>query len=210
MKPSSYSSPLSGKKLLIATHNPGKFHEITEILEELPLKLVSLNDLGIFDDVEETGETHEENALLKASYFYNIAKLPTLAEDSGIYVDAFPGELGVKTRRFRELHAASDEKWVQYFLKEMEAIPDGERGAQFVCHAVLMLDDEPFYFHGETSGVITRSLEAPIIPGIPISSCFRPNGFDKVYAFLTTEEKNNVSHRGKAMAGVRDFLRPYI
>lgn len=204
------SDMIPKSSLLVATHNPGKFGEIREVLEELPLKILSLNDLQIFDEVEETGATHEENALLKAQYFYNLTKLTTLGEDAGIYVDAFPGELGVQTRRFRDLHSASDEEWVKFFLKEMENVPDGKRGARFVCHAVLMFRGEPFYFKGETHGVMTRKLEAPIRPGIPLSSCFKPDGCDKVYAALTVEEKNRISHRGKAIVSVGDFLRPYL
>lgn len=197
-------------KFLVATHNPGKFHEIKEVLQELPLEIVSLGDLQILDEVEETGQTHEENALLKATHFYNLTGLMTLGEDSGIYVDAFPGELGVSTRRFRDLHETTDEKWIAHFLRVMKDIPSEKRTARFVCHAVLMMNGEPFYFSGETCGIITEKLEAPLQPGIPLSSCFNPDGFDKVYAALTPAEKNKISHRGKAIEKVRDFLRPYV
>lgn len=193
-------------KLLIATHNPGKFQEIAAGLSGIPIKLVSLRDLGIRDEVEETGKTHEENAFLKASYFGGKTGLSVLAEDSGVYVDAFPGELGVETRRFRGLHSADDKTWVETFLYAMESVPDRKRGAKFVCYACLLWQGEPLYFSGETHGKITKKLEAPLSPGIPLSSCFKPDGFSKVYANLEVEEKNQISHRGKAIAKARQFL----
>lgn len=197
-------------ELLIATKNPGKFEEISEALAAVPVKLLSLADLGIEEDVEETGETHGDNATLKARYFFKKTKIPTLSEDSGIYVDAFPGELGVQTRRWEGLHKASDAEWIEYFLKKMKKLLPEKREARFECHAALILDEksyeQPILFSGETRGIITQKLEAPLRAGIPISSCFRPDGFGKVYAALTPGEKNRVSHRGKAMRKVAEFL----
>lgn len=201
-------------KLLIATKNPGKFGEIVEVLGNLSIELVSLADLGINDDVIETGKTHEENAILKAQYFFRKTNLPTLGEDSGVYVDAFPGELGVQTRRWEGLHHASDQEWIKYFLKKMELLPLEKRGAKFECHAALILSEKlykkPHIFSGETCGMITEELEAPLRSGIPISSCFRPDGCDKVYAALTPCEKNTISHRGKAMYKVKEFLEKEV
>ena len=203
------------KKLLIATKNQGKFAEIMEVLKspDRPLsdyEFVSLADLKIKDEVEEHGATHEENAILKARYFFDKTGLPTLGEDSGVHVDAFPGELGVQTRRWAGLSAATDEKWIEYFLEKMKETPAASRGAKFICCAALILNKEtyrfPRVFIGETRGTITKSLEAPLKAGIPISSCFKPDGFKKVYAALSVAEKNKVSHRGKAMHKVKDFL----
>lgn len=198
-------------KLLIATQNPGKFAEISEVLKSVSgLQLFSLAELKLHDEVEEHGKTHEANAILKSQYFYKKTGLPTLGEDSGIEVDAFPGELGVQTRRWEGLAKATDEQWVQYFLEKMKAFPSSKRGAKFICYAAVILDEKsfenPFIFSGETRGIITEKLEAPLKAGIPISSCFRPDGFEKVYAALSVVEKNRVSHRGKAMASVWDFL----
>lgn len=198
-------------KLLVATKNPGKFSEIAEVLGSLTVELLSLRDLGLNDEVEEHGDTHESNAVLKARFFYKKTNLPTLGEDSGIYVDAFPGELGVATRRWEGLHHATDKEWVEYFLKKMEEVPAEKRTAKFVCVAALIFDntsfEKPHIFSGETHGVITPQLEAPLKTGIPISSCFRPVGCQKVYAALSVEEKNRVSHRGKAMRKLFEFLK---
>lgn len=210
-------------KLLIATKNAGKFAEITEVLGVLPIELLSLSDLELKDEVEETGETHEHNAILKAQYFFEKTHLPTLGEDSGIYVDAFPNALGVQTRRWGGLEKATDEEWIKYFLKQMEVIPEKNRGAEFVCFGALILDEKneskrvpsssgcsrksPKIFSGKTRGTITHTLEAPLKPGIPVSSCFKPEGCGKVYAALTPAEKNRVSHRGKAMHALLEFLK---
>lgn len=199
------------KELLIATGNPGKFMEIYEILKDLPLKFLSLSDVSLGADVDETGETHAENALLKARHFYNKLKIPTLAEDSGIIVDALNGELGLHTRRWGPGHDASDEEWIEAFLMRMKAVPFDERQAHFVCHAALILGKgEEHLFDGECQGMITRDLEAPIREGLPLSSCFKPDGFDKVYAALLPAEKAKISHRGMAISRVRDFLTHVI
>lgn len=204
-------------QLLIATKNQGKFTEVSEVLDSLPIKLLSLKDLNLKDEVEEHGLTHEENAILKARYFFEKTNLPTLGEDSGIHVDAFPGELGVQTRRWGGLEKATDEEWIKYFLKQMKDVPEEKRGAKFVCFAALILgrdgkasQENPAIFSGETRGIITKTLEAPLKHGIPISSCFKPEGFNKVYAALTVEEKNRVSHRGKAMRSVKEFLKQFL
>lgn len=181
--------------------------EIAEVLGDLPHELLSLRDLGITEDVEETGVTHEENALLKAKFFYEKSgALPTLGEDSGVYVDAFPGQLGVYTRRWKGMGDSTDEQWINHFLREMESVLDEKRTAHFVCCAALIIDGKEYIVRGEAHGTITEELEAPLIPGIPISSCFKPSGFSKVYAALSPEEKNKISHRGKAMHKIREII----
>ncbi len=213
-------------RILIATHNKGKLSEILEVLGDLPHEFVSLSDLGISEDVEETGTTHEENAIIKAKFFHEKTGLPTIAEDSGIYVDAFPGDFGVYTRRWKGLHEATDEQWITHFLSEISKISPEKRTAKFICcaafiplksseHVVNSHEDEKniasnYYANilvrGETFGRITDSLLAPLKPGIPISSCFIPDGFEKVYAALSVEEKNKISHRGKAMHQLKNII----
>lgn len=198
------------RELLVATKNPGKFKEIGEALEGVDFKLVFLGDLSVEDsDFVEDGETFEENAKKKARYYYE--KLGgrfefVLGEDSGIRIDALAGELGVKTRRWGAGEKASDQEWIEYFLKRMESIPEKERGAEFICCAYLITNGEEHFFRGETDGVITDKLEVPIVGGIPLSSCFRPDGFEVVYAALDVGEKNKISHRGKALAPLKKFL----
>jgi XTP/dITP diphosphohydrolase len=205
------TSHVRRRKMLIATSNPGKYGEIMEVLDGLPYSFLRPGDLGLEGDVDENGETYEENALIKADHFYRRCGILTLAEDSGIVVDALEGELGVKTRRWGAGGKASDEEWIKYFLKVMKDVPKEKRTARFVCCAAVMGakgdgKNAVRFFRGETEGVITDKLEMPIKAGIPLSSCFRPEGFDKVYAALSVKEKNGISHRGKAMRAVRGFL----
>lgn len=193
------------QELLIATKNPGKFSEITEIFSGVPFKLVFLGGLNVSDDdFIEDGETFAQNAYKKARYFADKLKMPTLAEDSGILVDALGDELGVKTRRWGAGEGASDEEWIEYFMKKMEG--EVSRGAKFVCSACFLDGEVERFFEGETRGVITEKLMAPIMRGLPLSSCFLPEGCEKVYAALEEKEKNRVSHRGKAIRAIRSFF----
>lgn len=195
------------KRVLIATSNKGKFREMMEVLGDLPFSFLRLDDVGLPGDCEENADSFEGNALLKARYYREKSGLITIAEDSGILVDALDGELGIKTRRWGAGESASDEEWIQYFLEKMSDVPFQKRGAKFVCCSAI-IDDQgaEHLFRGETAGVITQQLEAPIYHGLPLSSCFKPVGLEKVYSALTPEEKNTVSHRGKAMRQVHDWL----
>ena len=193
----------------MATQNKGKFHEIKEVFNGGDFELVFLGDLNISsDDFVEDGETFSENAYKKAKYFYDKTGMLTLAEDSGIMVDALMGELGVKTRRWGAGENASDKEWIEYFLERMKDVLPENRGAKFVCSACLIDEKNGVleYFEGETLGRISEKLLAPILSGLPLSSCFIPDGMDKAYAEISSEEKNKISHRGKAIGKVKSYL----
>jgi XTP/dITP diphosphohydrolase len=192
-------------QLLIATSNPGKFQEISEILSSLNVELICLRDLGVETQVNEDGDTYKANAKIKAAHFHELTGLPTIGEDSGILVDALEDQLGLHTRRWGAGSEASDEEWIEYFMKEMNQYPEN-RGAKFVSHMYFINGGDEHHVAGEAKGFITKDLEAPIYNGLPLSSCFRPEGHDKVYSALTEEEKNTVSHRGKAGAQMHDYL----
>jgi len=154
----------------------------------------------------EDGETFSENACKKAKYFGNKAGFLTLAEDSGIIVDALRGELGIKTRRWGLGEQASDQEWLDYFINRM--MTEIDRGAKFVCSACLFEPKQGItrVFNGETKGKIADKILAPILHGLPLSSVFVAEGMNKAYAELSTNEKNNISHRGKAMHQVKEYL----
>jgi len=197
--------------LLIGTNNPGKFKEIKEILSDLNVKCIMPKEIGISTSPEETGSTHLENAKIKAEFFYKQSGgMPTLAEDSGIEVEFFKNQLGHKTRRWGKGEKANDRVWLNHFLKEMEKAPSNKRNAEFKCCAVLILKGKQYVFNGSCKGKITRGAEAPILKGLPLSSCFKPNGLKKVYAALSTKEKNLVSHRGKAIRKAKVFLKKHL
>lgn len=200
-------TPKEKRKLLIATGNPGKLHEIKEILHGLDYEFIGLSDLGLTNDFVEEGTSFQEIALKKARYFNEKTGLMTLADDSGIIVDALKTELGVKTRRWGAGEKVSDEEWLKYFMKVMDKVPDEQRTARFVCCAcVIDVIGEAHLFVGETDGIIKRTVDVPIKHGLPLSSVFVPEGSDKVYSELPVNEKNCISHRGKAVKAVRDYL----
>lgn len=201
------------RKLLLATGNPGKTEELRVALVGLQWEIVSARDLA--SDVAsgmpiESGMTYAENAIIKAEYWQRMTGLAVLADDSGIIVDALAGELGVATRRWGAGEAASDREWLDYFLTRMRDVPQDQRTAEFVCVLALALDgggsDAVLTFTGRVQGVITTDIEAPLKPGIPLSSVFQPLGSDKVFAAMSDAEKNRFSHRGRALHALKQFL----
>lgn len=199
--------------ILIATKNPGKFREIHEMLgglDSLGARFYSLADLGIEDDFEEVGGSFEENALGKARFYHKLvepklAGCVTVADDSGIFVEALADELGVETRRWGAGHEANDEEWIAHFMERMAG--EENRRAKFICVAALVGDGMEQVFFGETDGVITAEIEAPVKQGIPLSSVFKPDGHGAVFAALSAAEKNELSHRGKAFMQVLNYLK---
>ena len=197
------------KKILIATGNQGKFKELMEVLSDLPFEFLSLKDVGITSDVEETGLTYEENAILKAEYFGKLANLSTIADDSGIVVDALEGELGVHTRRWGAGAQASDQEWLDFFLNRMKLEED--RRAEFISVvAFYEPKKKTVTFRGECKGIIVPEQQIKLEPGIPLSSVFLANGEKKVYSAMNKSEKNEISHRGKAVKQCYEYLKKII
>ncbi|MFH1444348.1 MAG: non-canonical purine NTP pyrophosphatase [Candidatus Peregrinibacteria bacterium] len=191
--------------LLIGTNNEGKIIEISEVLHGLPLKVLTPKHVSIDEAAPETGETFEANALEKARFYFERTQLPTVADDSGIIVEALKDELGIHTRRWGAGPEASDQEWIAHFLERMKE--EENKRAAFVC--VLAYVDPlgaTYTFEGRCEGIITPSLEADYLPGLPISACFIPEGHDKVFSALTIEQKNSTSHRGRAAQQLRNFL----
>lgn len=192
-------------KILIATRNLGKYKELMEVLHDLPFKFVSLNDEKIEGDVEETGETYEANAILKAEYFGRKAGLVTIADDSGIHIDALAGELGVKTRRWGAGAQATDEKWLDYFMQRMSS--EENRKAEFISVVALYRPgEETLTFRGECKGEILHEPQVDLEPGIPLSAVFLANGQEKVFSAMEKEAKNAISHRGAAVKKCYEWL----
>ena len=175
----------------------------------LNFKFIFLGDLEVEDSLfTEDGKTFRENAFKKAKYYGDKLGMFSLGEDSGIEISALSDELGLETRRWGAGHDASDQEWVDFFMKRMER--EEARGARFMCSACLYGGGVEEYFDGATEGVITEKLMAPILKGLPLSSCFLPNGETEVYAALGGEQKSVISHRGKASRKIRKFLEEII
>lgn len=190
-------------KLLLATTNAGKAIEIREALKGLDIDCLTLKDFPLIKAMpEETGTTYAENAKQKAIFCYDHAGIPTLADDSGIVVEALAGELGLHTRRWGPGKDATDAAWIAAFLERIGKEPN--KRARFICAlAYIDASGTVHEFSGETAGVITETLEADYLPGLPVSACFKPDGCDAVYSALPVEEKNRLSHRGKALMALR-------
>lgn len=194
------------ERFLLATSNKGKIIEMRECLAGLPVELLAPDDLA--DPPEkphEEKDTFEGNAIQKARYYFEKTGLPSIADDSGILVEALTKELGIHTRRWGAGPEASDEEWIRYFLDRMKK--EQNRRARFVC-VIALIDGagECRMFKGYCDGVITETLEADYLSGLPISACFKPEGSSKVFSALTVEEKNRVSHRGQAVRQLKEYL----
>ena len=198
----------SRRRLLIATGSPHKFAELSYLLDLPNTDLVSLSDVGIADDVNETGSTFEDNARLKAGHYARLSGLPTLADDSGIEVDALGGRPGVKTRRYAGPDS-TDEKNNRKLLTEMEAFyGPSERTARYQCVLVLVEGGD---FAETTRGTFEgRIAFAPRGKGgfgyDPIVEPLTEEPGGRTVGQLSTEEKNRVSHRALAARAMRERL----
>lgn len=192
-------------KILIATRNFGKYKELMEVLEDLPFNFVSLNDENIEGEVEENADTYEGNAILKADYFGRKSGLPTIADDSGIHVDALQGELGIKTRRWGAGAQASDQEWLDHFLQRMAQ--EENKKAEFISVVALYRPGhKTLTFRGECKGEILALPPVDLEAGIPLSAVFLAEGQTQVFSALSKEEKNAISHRGKAVRKCYEWL----
>ncbi len=193
------------RKVLLATTNPGKKKEILSALMPLDhLEFVDLSDLGIDIDVDETGLSYGENALIKAKAYFEHSGMPVLAEDSGVEISALQDELGIHTRRWGAGPTANDQEWLDFFMNRMAKEED--RAARFVSHAVYMDAENQFSVEGECLGNITHDVEGPIPKGIPLSAVFKPVGEESVYSSMDEDLKNSLSHRGNAIRQLREWL----
>ena len=192
------------QKLVIATSNKGKLKEIKEMLGGM-YEIVSMKDVGFNAEIEETGETFEENSLLKAKAVYDFCHLPSLADDSGLMVDALNGAPGVYSARFAgEDH--SDKANRQKLLKELSDV--SLRTAKFVSVITLIDENEDENDGiGETKGEITREERGE--NGFGYDSLFFSYDLQKTFGQATDEEKNEVSHRSRALADLTKKLWYY-
>lgn len=192
-------------KLLIGSNNAGKVEQCRRQLINLPVQLVTPKEVGVSQQPEETGATYAQNARIKAQFFYKQSGLPTFADDSGIEVDALKGELGVKSRRWGAGANVSDEEWITFFFKRMEK--ESNRAARFIS-TICYIDahGEEYIFTGSCEGTVLQVIKAPYPKGLPLSGCFMPIGYDRVYTELTTTEEAAINHRGKALQQLHTFL----
>lgn len=185
-------------KVVLASKNPHKLVEISQITEKFGMELVLESQLGVDIDVEETGSTFEENSFLKAEAVMKATGLPALADDSGICVDALGGEPGIYSARYGFDDSLDDFGRLQLLLKNTENVPDGERQAQFVCVITFVTPDgKVIQARGEVHGELLR---APFGEGgFGYDPIFYYPPFGKSLAQVSPAEKNSVSHRANAL-----------
>ena len=199
-------------KLLIATRNPGKRREILQFLAELSLEIVFPDDVGIYESPQElkleTESTFEGNARAKAEFFQKLSRLPTVAEDSGIGVLSLGGGQGVRSRRFAIMPPGQDEAEAnnRELLRRLAGAPPDRRGARYRSVAVFIkkLGALPQVFEGSCQGRITTEPQGT--GGFGYDPLFHSHDLKKTFGAATLEEKNAVSHRGKAFCALAKWL----
>jgi XTP/dITP diphosphohydrolase len=194
-------------RLVLATANPGKLAELARILadDHADVALVSRADFPDAPEVAETGATFTENALLKARALAEFTKLPAVADDSGLCVDALGGMPGVLSARWSGRHG-DDEANLRLVLGQVADVPDERRGARFVCAAALALPGGDGHV---TEGVVTGRLirEPRGQHGFGYDPIFVPDGYDVTTAEMAPADKDKISHRGRALRGLAPVIR---
>ena len=190
-------------KLLLATRNKGKIEEFRRILEDIAagqIELVGLDQFPNLHDVDETGSTFEENALLKAREMCEASGIPAIADDSGLCVDYLNGDPGIFSARWAGSHG-DDKANTAKVLASLADVPDEKRGAHFICVAALALPDGRTHVEeGKFEGWILRE---PIgDQGFGYDPIFRPDGYAISSAQMSAEEKDAISHRGKSLRAI--------
>lgn len=194
-------------RIVFATGNAGKMNEIREILADMPFEILSMKEAGIEADVEENGSTFEENALIKAEAIAGLTDAVVMADDSGLEVDYLHGEPGIYSARYLGEDAPFSAKMAD-ILRRLEGVPERERTARFVCAiAVLLPDGRKFTVRGTAEGRI--GCEARGDNGFGYDPIFYVPEFKRTMAELTETEKNQISHRGKALQLMKEELQKY-
>jgi XTP/dITP diphosphohydrolase len=191
-------------QILIATKNKGKVLEFQSMFSQLGIEVISLLDMNDIQDVEETGTTFEENAILKAETISSQLNIPVIADDSGLEIDALDGRPGVYSARYAGSHKDDDDN-MDKVLHELSHVPDGDRTARFICALA-------FSRPGEETFVVKGMCEGQILHGRVGNEGF---GYDPIFyvpslnrsmAQLSKTEKNKISHRAMALSKLKDFI----
>lgn len=199
--------PLACVKLLVGTTNPGKLAEIRAQLGKMPIRVVPLGDLAAWPEVPEDGKTFEENALKKARTLADFAGMPTLADDSGLEVDALGGAPGIRSARYSG-EEANDARNNEKLLQALAGVPQEKRVARFVCVLALCLPDSrkrrEWLFRGECEGRIAFTPKGE--NGFGYDPVFFYPPFGKTFGEVDRETKGRVSHRGEALRKLAEAL----
>jgi len=192
------------QQLVFATNNT---HKLTEVQAAVAgkIKLLSLSDIDCHDDIAETGHTFKDNASIKSHFIYNKYKINCFADDSGLEIDALNGEPGVYSARYageHGNHAANN-------AKVLELLNDvTNRKARFITVISLIWDEREYFFEGAVEGTIRTELAGS--DGFGYDPIFQPDGYDVTFAEMTLAQKNAISHRGRAVEKLVEFLNKNV
>ena len=189
------------KKLVFATNNQHKLQEIKEILKG-KFEVISLKEINFFDEIEEPFETLHENALQKARVVHQFWGLDVFSDDTGLEVDALNGAPGVYSARYAGENCSFQDN-VKKLLKALNS--EENRKAKFRSVIALILNNKEYTFDGVVEGEITKEQSGS--EGFGYDPIFKPEGFETTFAEMTSEAKNNVSHRGRAVQKLTTFLK---
>ena len=194
-------------KIILSSRNPSKIHQIKTLMNDPSITLLTLDEANIPGEAIEDGTTLQENSLKKAIYAYDLLKEKewVLSEDTGFYIEALNGEPGIRAARWLSEEAKTEET-MKYCLQRLEGITD--RKAKFMTVATLIAPDgTQHFFTGEVEGNILTAPRCEPQPKMPYSPLFVPDGQNKCWAEMTTEEENAISHRGITFRKVAEFLK---
>ncbi len=192
-------------RIVLATNNRHKIREIKNILSDLSVEILTLEDFSGFPKVEETKKTFEENAIIKAQAICGFTRLPSMADDSGLEVEALNGAPGILSSRFAGEHCSFQDN-NRKLLHLMKDIPWEKRGAKFICVVALAKDvNHIVTVKGEVKGIIT--FEEKGENGFGYDPVFYLPHLNKTFAQLSLKEKNKISHRAKAFGKAKELIQ---
>ncbi len=196
-------------QLLVATNNPGKLKEYRDLLLRLAVEIITLDEAGIDFVPEETGATFEENAIIKAGAFFELSRLPTLADDSGLEIDFLSGAPGVLSARYGGTGRNEEVERYQIVLDQLAGVPWKDRTARFRCVLAIAFPGQPLL---TTEGVVEGFIaDAPSGQGgFGYDPIFYLTDFGCTMAELPAETKNRISHRGRAIEAALPLLQQLI
>lgn len=187
-------------KIVFASNNKNKVQEIQNQVPE-SIQIVTLEEIGCFEDIEETGITLEENAIIKANYITEKYNLPCFADDTGLEIEALNGEPGVYSARYAGEEKNSEAN-MQKVLENLNGVSN--RKAQFKTVIALNINNEQYLFTGTVEGEIRNEQKGT--NGFGYDPIFEPEHLGKTFAEMTLEDKNKMSHRGRAVEKLIEFL----
>ncbi|HCN23772.1 MAG TPA: non-canonical purine NTP pyrophosphatase [Candidatus Marinimicrobia bacterium] len=193
--------------IVLATQNRDKREELQEALSEFTVKILSLNNFPFIGEIEEVGQTLQENSMIKAKTVHNLTQLPVIADDTGLEVEALNGAPGIYSARYAGEDVTYEDN-VNKLLAEMENIPLENRKAQFRTVISFVDKDRELWTEGTIKGIIGESAKGK--NGFGYDPVFFVPELEKTFSELSIGEKNRISHRGLAMKKFRILLREYI